>query len=1064
MLLCAFVVSLTAALAQTKVSGVVTHAEDGEPVIGATVKVKGTKLGALTDANGRFELSIQPGTVISITMMGMNPVEMRAKENMHISMNEGITEMDEVMVVAYGTAKKSAFTGSAAVLDSKDIQKTANSNAVDALRGKVTGVQINSASGQPGNESFSILIRGISSITAESTPLIIMDGAPFSGDINTINTSDIESMTVLKDAASAALYGARGANGVIIMTTKSAGRSGGKVTVDAKWGSNSRAIPDYNYVKSPAKYYEMWYGALNSYAKNELNYNEYTANRYANQNMINNATMGLGYNVYNVPTGEYMIGLNGKLNPNATLGNLVTGQDGNQYLLTPDDWVDALYQNGLRQEYTVTGTGGNHNGGFYISANYLNNEGITMKSGFDRFTGRLKADYQLKPWLKLAGNVSYAHYESDYLDDGDSSDSGSAFAVRTGLAPIYPIYYRDATGQIITNSITGGPSYDYGDKAVYDFSRPVFTTSNPLQDILLQTQHNEGNAVNATGSVEIRFLKDFTFSSINTVMLDEFRGNYTSQGYFGQGKNHKGYVSVSHGRTWKYNYQQLLSWAHQYGQHEIDVMVGHEYYRSNSYSLGASKSNMFSLTNTELNGAIIDGSMSSSRSSYNVEGWFGRAQYNYAQKYFGSVSFRRDGSSRFHPDNRWGNFWSVGAAWLMNKENWFQKMNADWINELKLKASYGQQGNDNIPDYLYTDRYSVVNNNGSIALTPSSVKANKNITWETGGNFNAGIEFSLFKHRLSGSIDGFYRKTSDMLFTFALPPSYGYTSYYDNIGDMANKGVEIELRGTPIRTRDLEWNLNANFTYYKNEITRLPDERKSLEVDGVQGYKGSGYFFGEGKSLWQWLMPRYAGVDPETGKALYWKDTYDTDADGNKFVNGQEKTDVYSDATEHLCGTALPKAYGGFGTSLSWKGFDVSVDFTYQLGGKVYDSSYASAMAGSRGSVFHADLLNSWTPENNTSNIPRMQYNDLYTVSTSDRFLTDASYLSLQNVNFGYTLPKNCLRKLHIEGLRVYMTANNLWLWSKRQGLDPRQSITGDTSNSYYSPIRTISGGVTITL
>lgn len=1057
MILACLFLSLGMALAQTAVTGTVVSQEDGQPIIGATVRVVGASAGAVTDADGKFSISMPAGhNKLKVTYVGMVDQDVTVKGNsVRVVLAPDETNLDEVMVVAYGTAKKSAFTGSAAVVKSEDIAKSSVANPVDALTGKVSGVQINSSTGQPGQESFSIRIRGVSSINAGNDPLIILDGAPYDGDLNSISNQDIASMTVLKDAASAALYGARGANGVVIITTKSGREGTSSITVDAKWGSNSKALPEYNYVNNPAKYYELWYTALNNYAQDKLGYSANQAYLWANENLTANNAYGLGYNVYTVPEGQTLIGMNGRLNPNATLGRVIS-YNGNQYTLLPDDWRDASYQNGLRQEYTITGTGSNAKGSFYGSANYLSNEGITMNSDYERFTGRLKADYQLRDWFKLSGNMSYTHSNSNYLgNDGSSSDSGNLFAVNN-VAPIYPIYVRDGNGNIIINQSTGLPTYDYGDGDVIGISRPVYTQANPFSDIQLNTDNIEGNALNAVGAAEIRFLKDFKFTSTNSIMLDESRQTNTSQNLFGQTASMGGSISKYHTRTWAYNYQQLLNWHRLFGKHDVEVMLGHEYYRTRSYLLYASRTNIFSLSNTELAGAITDGSMTSYTTDYNTEGYFGRAQYNYDNKYFGSVSYRRDASSRFHPDHRWGNFWSFGGAWIISKEKWFK---APWVDELKFKASYGEQGNDNIGDYLYTDTYTIQDSNGSISFVPSTTKGNETISWEKSGNFNTGFEFSLFRGRLAGGIEYFYRKTSDMLAWFTLPPSFGYSGYYDNIGDMTNQGIEIELDGTIIRTKDIEWGINVNFTAYKNEITSMPTENKTYTIDGVEGYSNGNYFYGEGEPIYTFYLPKYAGVDPETGEALYWKDV--TDENGN--VTGQEKVTDPSTATMHLCGTALPDAYGGFGTRFSYKGFDFSADFTYQIGGQVYDSSYASAMGTSKGYQFHSDILNAWTPENPNTNIPRLQYNDQYTNYQSDRFLTSASYLCLQNVNIGYTLPSNLTSKIGISKLRVYVTGANLWLWSKRQGLDPRQSLSGGTSNAYYSPIRTISGGLTVT-
>ena len=1041
--------STSMAFAQSQISGNVTASEDGSPVIGASIKVVGTNTGTVTDIDGNFSLNAPAGAKLEITYIGMQSKSVKAGKNMKIVLDADNHSLDEVMVVAYGTAKKSSFTGSAAVLKSDEIAKISNSNAVSALTGKVSGVQINAATGQPGQESFNIRVRGISSINAGNAPLIVVDGSPYDGDMNSINPSDIASMTVLKDAASAALYGARGANGVVIITTKSGREGSTSFTFDAKWGSNSKALPDYNIVKSPAKYYETWYAALNNYAQNKLGYSANEAYGWANKNMINSADYGLNYNVYSVPTGENLIGVNGKLNPNATLGNVINYK-GQEYMLMPDDWRDATYQNGLRQEYTLTATANSNQGSFYGSANYLKNEGITMGSDYARFTGRMKADYQIKSWLKVSGNMNYTHSNSNYLGgDGDGADSGNMFAVNS-VAPIYPLYIRDGKGNIMLNQTTKMNSYDYGDGAVIGLMRPIFQQSNPISDVQLETNNVEGNAFNAVGSAEVRFLKDFKFTSTNSTMVDESRQSNLSQPFFGQPAKSNGYVSKAHIRRWSYNFQQLLNWHHQFGEHDVEAMVGHEYYRTRYYVLAGSKSNIFSIYNSELDAAIVDGSISSYTKDYNTEGFFGRAQYNYAQKYFGSFSYRRDASSRFDPDHRWGNFWSFGGAWILSKEKWFE---SSWIDELKLKASYGEQGNDNIGDYLYTDRYSIGNSNGSISLKPSSTKGNRKISWEKGGNLNIGTEFSLWKGRLTGSVEYFYRKTTDMLAHFSLPVSYGYSGYYDNVGDMRNSGVELELNGDIIRTKDFTWSANFNFTAYKNKITSMPEEKKAITVDGVRGYAGGGYFYGEGQPIYTWYMAKYAGVDKETGEALYYKDS----------ENGETTTTNASEATMHLCGTALPDAYGGFGTSVSYKGFDFSMDFTYQLGGKIYDSSYASLMSISRGRSFHADLLDAWTPSNTSSDIPRIQYGDSYAAYTSDRFLVSGSYLSLQDVTLGYTLPRALCSKIGINKVRVYATGSNLWLWSKRQGLDPRQSITGATSNAYYSPIRTISGGITVT-
>lgn len=1043
----------------SKVTGTVTSHEDGLPVVGASVLVKGTQVGTVTDIDGNFTITNIPssaGTLV-ISFIGMETQEVAIKPIVNVSLHSDTEVLDEVMVVAYGTAKKSAFTGSATVVNAEEIGKIQTSNAAQALTGKVSGVQLTTASGQPGATTPTIRVRGISSINAGNEPLVILDGAPYDGDLNNINTQDIESMTVLKDAASNALYGARGANGVIMITTKK-GKSGkATVTLDAKWGSNTRASRDYNYITSPAQYYEMYYGALNSYFVNKLGMTSASAHAQANSVMTGTGDYGLGYNVYTVPQGEYLIGSNGKLNPNATLGNVVE-YNGEKYTLTPDNWLDEAYKNAMRQEYNLSVSGGTDKSSFYASVNYLNNEGITINSDYERLTARLKSDYQVKSWLKIGANMSYTHFDANSLsEDGSSSSSGNIFATATQVAPIYPLYMRDGEGNIIIDE-NGYQRYDYGDKTNGGGVRPFLGKSNAYSANMLDVNNSEGNAMNVNGFFEIRFLKDFKFTWNSGVNLDETRATSVTNPYYGQYATSNGITSISHSRSLSYNHQQLLNYQRMFGLHNVGVMLGHESYRSKYYYLYASKSGMFDPNNSELAGAITENGNNSYSSDYNTEGYFGRIQYDYAEKYFLSASYRRDASSRFHPDARWGNFWSAGGAWLINKEDFFD---VEWIDLLKLKASYGSQGNDNIGNFRYINTYTIVNSNGNPAALPSTL-GNPDITWETNGNFNAGFDFELFKGRLTGTIEYFYRKTSDMLFSFPLPPSFGYTSYYANIGDMRNQGVEAEFNFNVINAKDFNWDIRLNLTHYKNKVTYLPEERKTMETSGIKGFSSGNYFYGEGISLYTFRLKEFAGVN-ENGESLFYKDI--KDESGN--VIGRETTNSYSDADYYLCGTALPDVYGGFGTSFSYKGFDLSADFTYQIGGQVYDSDYANMMASpttsGRGTNFHADLLKSWTPENPNSSIPRFQFGDTYSASTSSRFLTNASYLGLQNINAGYTFPTFMTRKIGLEKLRVYVAADNIWYWSKRQGLDPRQSITGSVTNSYYAPIRTISGGLTVT-
>jgi len=1051
------------ASAQTRtVRGTVLDANSDEPLIGASVKAA-QGYAVATDVDGQFVLRVPAGIdKLEVSYVGYHTANVAVKEgNMVIRLEPATEAFDEIIVTGYGKQTRSSYTGSATVLKSETLEQTQVTNALDAIQGRVAGVQITNASGAPGQTSPSIVIRGITSVNAGNEPLIIVDGAPYAGDLNSINTHDIASMTVLKDAASNALYGARGANGVIVITTKAGGNHGkARVTVDAKWGANSKATLNYKTIDDPRQYYETYYSAINRYATSERGMTPDQAYMWTNEQFIDNTSFGLGYNTFTVPAGQTLIGRDGRFNPNATPGRLIN-YEGQDYWIQPDDWMDATFKTSLRQEYNLSVSNGNDKGEFYASFNYLNNEGITPSSNYERFTGRISANTQATSWLKVGAQAAYAHYSQKSLDEeGSSSSTGNIFAAATQIAPIYPVFVRDGKGNIRYDEY-GNAMYDYGKGMNAGLNRPIYGDSNAISQAILDTNELEGNNFYGFAFAEISFLKDFKFTTNNTVNLDEYRGTGVTNPYYGQYAVMNGIVSKSHTRTISYTFQQMLQWSHLFGKHNVNVLAVHENTWDKGYVLSASKNSMFSPENHELAGAIIDGSPNSYTTDYNNEGWVFRGMYDYDNKYFANLSFRRDGSSRFHPDHRWGNFWSLGAAWMISKENFFK---CDAFDMLKFKASYGEQGNDRIGNYRYTTTYAIVNNNGSPAAVPSAM-GNPNISWEKGGNFNVGFDFSLWKGRLSGTVEGFYRRTTDMLSLFYLPSSFGFTSYYDNIGDMMNGGIELDLAGTVIQTRDFSWSLNLNFTWYKNKITKIAEKNHSDTIDGHAGYASGSYFYGEGLPLYTYYIIEYAGVDKETGKSMWYKDVLGED---KKPTGERVTTTDYGQASKYLQGSALPPCYGGFGTSFIYRDFDLSLDFAYQIGGQVLDSDYAGLMSAPSpsskgGGAIHADILDSWTPENKNSDIPVYQYGESYNGASSSRWLTDASYLMLKNINFGYTLPRNLTRKLTIDKVRVYFTAENVWIWSQRQGLNPSQSISGGANNTYYAPMRTLSGGINVT-
>nr|WP_290018386.1 TonB-dependent receptor [uncultured Alistipes sp.] len=1064
-----------------QVSGTVSG-PDGAPVVGATVMVDGTLIGTTSGANGSFSLSAPADGSLTVSFIGYESktVAIAGKTHIDIALAEDTQAIDDVIVVAFGTARKEAFTGSAKMIQSDDLIKTQSSNVQDALVGKVSGVQFASESGRPGSGQ-KIYVRGYGSMSAQNTPLWVVDGVPYEGDVNNINAADIESISVLKDAASNALYGARGANGVIMVTTKRAKVGDAVVSFDGKWGLNTRALRTYDIADNAGEYYEMHYKALYNYYTLDQGYDPAAANIAANQLLTSNIAGGLGYNVMTVPEGQNLIGTNGRLNPLATEGRLVD-YNGQQYLLKPDNWLDEIYKTSFRQEYNVSVSGATDRSNFYASLGYLDNTGIIDGSSNERYTARLRADYQAKKWLKIGGNMSYTHFVwnngNKTNDDGESqgegnADGGNAFATAVRMAPIYPVYMRDGNGNIMIDKY-GMKLYDTGDGRNGGALRSNGGVSNDLQNIQLNRYINEGNAMMAGGFLDFNLYKGLKLTLNGNVALDETRGTEVQNPFYGQFASSGGAVFKSHARDIAYNLQQLLSYSETFAdKHNVDLLVGHEMYNRKQYSLYGSKTVMFSPDNFELSGATVDSSRSgSSVLEYNNEGYFFRAQYNYDEKYFVSGSYRRDASSRFHPDHRWGNFWSAGAAWLISKEG-FMDGTKGWLNMLKLKVSYGSQGNDNLGTkaetyFRYADYYSIESDGNGGVTSVLQQKGNPDITWETNSNLNVGIEFGFWNDRLRGGIDFFNRKTSDMLFQLATPVEAGYTSIWTNIGDMVNRGVEIELGADLIRTKNLVWDFSVNMTHYKNKLVKLPDQYKNnTTADGRHvGRQTSSRFYTEGESIFSFYLPTYAGVEEKTGKSMWY--TYRTSEKTGELE--RVTTTDYSTASaegRELQGDALPDLYGGFNTSLRFYGVDLSIGFTYQIGGQVLDQGYQAYMASpggtSTGFNYHRDLLKSWSEDNKGSNIPRFAYGDPNQNGTSSRFLTDASFLNIQNITLGYTLPQRITRKFLVEKLRVYLACDNVWYWSQRQGLDPRQSIGGISNPYYYAPIRTFSGGLSVT-
>jgi len=1031
-------------IAQTRqITGTVKAREDGSPIPGANVTVKGTTIGAITGTDGRYMINVpQNATTLVFSFIGMvnQEVLIEGRTTIDVVLETSMVSVDEVVVIAYGTATKTAYTGSAEVVKSDQIVKIQTASAAKALEGVAAGVQVTGGIGQPGS-SANIRIRGIGSVNASSSPLYVVDGAPYDGALNSINTNDIESISVLKDATSAALYGARGANGVIIITTKKGSAGQSTINFRATVGTVNRAVPEYDRVDVKDYYELMWEGWYNALV---------IASKFTPENAAatasGNTTSGLvnklgGYNSYNVAN-DQLVGLDGKLNPNARL-------------LYYDDWNENLARTGIRQDYNISLSGGNEKSKYYASVANLNEEGMVKWSYFKRLTGRVGAESQVKKWLKMDAALSGGTSKlQGFLAEGTYTTN--PFYYGRLMGPIYPIWQRDTNGDIILDG-NGDRMFDLGGgTSIYKWAghtRPYAPNSNLMLTLPMDERSTALNNFSARLGTEISFLKDFKFRvSYNTDLSNYFLTTYQNYLY-ADAEAVKGRSTKEYRKVISYTMNEILTWAKTLGSHRVSLLAGHENYEYTWSNVYATRTG-FTIPTTELVAASVAEGNSSSSDEYSIEGYLFRGDYNFADKYYVSGSFRTDGSSRFYSDVRWGNFWSLGGSWRITQERFME--NLPWINDLKLKASFGEQGNDDIGTYYgWQSLFSISGrNNGNYNGALHSQLENKKLQWEKNSNLNVGLDFS-FLDRISGTVEYFIRNSSNLLFSVPLPQSTGISSNWQNIGSMSNKGIEATLGIDILKGNLLKWNLEINATSYKNKITKMPLGTDGKPQEIVSGTKK----LSEGHSIYDFWLREFAGVDSEDGSILFYKDIKDEEGE----VTGRETTKDQNAASYYYVGSSIPKVYGGITNTISVKGFELSALVTYSLGGDFYDSNWASLMhTGAFGSHWSSDILNRWQKKGDITDVPRLQNNYTAATAASSRYLIDASYLSLRNVTLSYRIPVSISQKLDMSALNVFVSGDNLGLLCKRKGMDPQQSFAG-TADFTYVPSRIVSVGLNLT-
>ena len=1063
------------ALAQTTVKGTVVTYEDNEPIIGASIQVVGaSNIGTITDMNGQFTLEVPAGkNTLKITYVGMEPLEVAVSSKpLRIQLRSDANSLDEVVVVAYGTQKKTSLTGAIQEVKSEEILLRPTSSVASALEGTVTGVQVNSTYGAPGQDP-DIRIRGIGTVNGSSSPLYVIDGVPFGGNISDLNPQDIESMSVLKDAASAALYGNRASNGVILITTKKGKQGKLNINLDVKLGTFSRGIPEYDVMGANQWMEAQWMNMKNN--RMAAGDDAATAAAYASKNLIADR---LYLNIYQAAD-DALFTSDGKLTTTAMKGTY--GED--------LDWFDQAIHHGFREEYNLSANGATDKADYLFSVGYLNENGYIKTSGFDRLSGRAAVNVQPTKWFKAGLNVNATHQTFDTRYSTGTNAYANPWMYCRNIAPIYPVHLHDVnTGQYILDEF-GNKQYDGG--SYIDANGQVVNTRNQFVDrhLMWESELNKDktirNTMNAIAYADFILPYNFTFTlkaNLNTRHSEE--SSYDSA-VIGDGKGNEGRGKREDYRYKDWTFQQQLHWNHEFGVHSVDALIGHENYSWQRNYMYAYKTAEVVPGINNLNNFTEMTDVYDYNDTYRTESYLGRVRYGYDSRYNVEASFRRDGSSRFQKDARWGNFWSIGANWVISNEAFMKKV--DWVNYLKLRADYGEVGNDaGSGRYGYMALYNTTQNAKLGALWIDQLQ-NFDLKWETGQSWGIGLDGRLF-NKLNFSIEYFDKRNKDLLFKVYNPLSAGATSTSDaestitqNLGTISNKGVEISADIDVFKNRDWRINVGADITILKNEVVKLPEQNKDGIIDGTKKIV-------EGKSRYEFFTYTWEGVNTANGFSLYKfnDEDYFFTKDGKTFGN-TEGTEITGDNLNTLVvidgtpysyitsygkrefhGSAIPSAYGGFHFTVSWKGLSLYSLFTYQLGGKIMDSTYSSLMSAS-GTPYslHKDAAKSWTVEqaSGTDAIDRNgvpQLNSAPTIpgtaveadlnATSSRWLTSARYLILKNLNLSYELPKNLVRKIDLDAVAVTIACENLFSLTARKGMNPQENYNGTQSNTFVTP------------
>ena len=1021
--------SLQFSFAQEKtISGVVS--DKTGPLPGANVSVKGSPKGVQSDFDGKYSIKAKTGDVLIFSFVGMTDrtVKVGSSSSINVVLESESKSLEEVVIVAYGKQKAKSIVGSVVTVGKEVLDKQIATSVLTSLQGSVAGVNIIAAGGQPGDNPV-IRIRGIGSINAAADPLIILDGAPFSGNMNTISSDQIQSISVLKDASSTALYGSRGSNGVILITTKRGKLdTAPKVNFSTMVGFSSNAVDLHKLVDSDTYMKYSWEGIRNA--------NQYVSNQTAataGLNASNSLVSTLGYNPY---TAAIPVDAN---------GNLVTTNK-----KWDTDWADLmLNDSAIRTEHSLSVSGGSDNTTYSFTTNYMSQEGNVVTSKFDRATTRLSIDSKINNWLTAGLTSFYSTSKQNYPSQSGSSYQSSIQWIYT-IPSIYPVYRRDGNGDLVKDGF-GQNIFDYGATPgqLLNATRPQLNNENAYGSLYNYKTSYKRDNFTANAYLLFTLAKDLTFKT--NLAYDKYL--YDSYDY---ASNEVGYASSVGGRvtqnrdiTTSSNLINTLSYKKSFSNHNFSADLIQEAYKFEIDALGAQGEGFLPGVYV-LDGSTTPSAVSGSTTEERISSYLGRLTYNYGEKYFLEGSYRKDGSSRFNSDVRWGSFYAVGGSWLVSQEKFMQKI--ETISELKLKASYGELGNNRLSSYfpyiqLFSTGWNELDNTGVVlggAVDP-------NLTWEKTGSANYGLEIGLFQNRIFATVDYYSKESVDLIYNKPLPGSTGNTGITTNVGAVKNYGWEFSLNTRNIATTNFLWTSNLNFSMDKNEISELTQK----------GFTNGNKKWEVGRSLYEFFVQDWAGVDPATGYGMWYKDVLGTDG----LPTGERvTTKVYSEATRYYVDkSSLPDVVGGLTNYFKYKNLDLNILFNFSYGSYVYDSSYASLMEGfkSPGRAAHQDLENRWQKAGDITNVPLFLTSNNDFNSQSTRFLFKNDYVRLKALNFGYNFPKDLLERTNISKLRLFVQGDNLWTYQSHKGIDPEQDLSGATNSRSYNQ-RVVSFGINL--